>query len=569
MTNTKKKLKSKAKKQLKKAVALAAAAKAAPAIKSITGSGDYRPTQFARLKGRGDYAEDIGGALGRVAGGALGNLANKAWGGFKQLMGFGDYRARTAAHNAVYKKNPDLYRGGRFPMAMSAGANAVQFAGGPPRVQHREYVGPVYGGSGFVTRVYRIQPGQRGVNVLMPWGSSVASCFQQYKLHGMILEFVSTSSDYSATSALGSVMMSTLYDSTATPLASVLEIDNNDYTTMDKPSESFIHPIECATEETPVTVRYVRSSNQAETGNDSRWDDVGIFQLSTNGLIADSSTQIGELWCNYDIEFLKPALPDLHAGVTYYATFSGTANLTVADFTSNLQPSPENSLHVEIEPYDSGSGTCKFTLPVGYNGNYMAIFQMTNVAAYDTIGFTPQVIYQGSDISTIELFASPGPATNARCAASTTAVPSTIYGSAISITFFSTIAQSVANNFIKFQPFKTDGSSTPFTGTIWFIPVDNDIAPSSVGFSKILAKLGLRSSELSQLKKQLLQEGSAATSSASAPSAQETSQACHSRQSTGFDMEHVDDDMSASVHVPRALFAKMLEGASALPASSK
>jgi hypothetical protein len=144
----------------------------------------------------------------------------------------------------------------------------------------------------------------------------MADSFQQYRLHGMELYFESTCSNVSATTntALGTVMMSTQYEVTLQPQSSSQEILNSEYTTSEKPTENFYHPIECDPKQNAIAVLYTRIASAPQTS----FTDLGNFQVSTEGMQANG-VQIGKLWCTYDVELIKPTLPqEVNA---YYRNF--------------------------------------------------------------------------------------------------------------------------------------------------------------------------------------------------------------------------------------------------------
>jgi len=368
-----KKTEKKTKRKLKKAKAKerAAEAKKVVIMPVVTGKGDYKVNQFSKLRGKGDYFSDLGGnllgGLGRAIGSGLGGLAGTA---LKSITGMGDYRVKGAKSNSLSR----LYQSGSgTPFQMSE--VGAQFAGGPPRVQHREFIGSVVSPAvpgDFATTVYYIQPGLRGQGTLFPWAASIASCFEQYRLHGMILEYVSTSADYAATSGLGQVALSTVYDAGASPLASLSEILNNEWTTTAKPAVSFVHPIECASADNQVSLRFVRSGNTVSDA-DARLDDVGIFQVTTFGLSATAGTMIGELWATYDIEFYKPVLPDVRAGTTWHATnaiSSGAGGVYPWNSSTGLVISSGSSLPIVCSTTVNSS----IVMPAQFGGHYMVLF---------------------------------------------------------------------------------------------------------------------------------------------------------------------------------------------------
>lgn len=295
-------------KQVKKVKKVVKALKKVAAVEALAGTPaqkSLRANPAAKIRGKGDYITDllssighaglgIGSAVSSVAG--LGKSGGGGGGGIlgSLLSGFGDYRERAA-------------KGTYQPMQIGDGAG-----GGPgtfigaaaPRIRHREYIGNVFSSIDFKTTVYPIQI---GVNALFPWLSTMADSFQQYRIHGMELYFESTCSNVSATTdtRLGTVMMSTQYEVIKPPLSTTVAILNSEYTTSEKPTEDFYHPIECDPNKTTINNLYTRTKYLPQTS----FTDMGNFQVSTEGMQADG-VQLGKLWCTYDVELIKPTLPD-------------------------------------------------------------------------------------------------------------------------------------------------------------------------------------------------------------------------------------------------------------------
>jgi len=450
----------------------------------LTGHGDYIPTRFNRVKGHGGYISDAAGALGNHFGGGLGGLLGSVGGRlFEGITGMGDYRQRAQAQNEAYKKS------GAIDMApLNMGAMNVQFAGGTaPRVRHREFIGPVIGSTVFTTTIYRIQPGLRGVGVLFPWASSVANCFTQYKLHGMVLEYKTTSTNYSSQVGLGSVMMSTQYDAESSPLASQIAVDNNEFTTSDTPATSFIHPIECAADASSITVRYVQANNSSGGTDDERFNDVGIFQVSTIGQTDSAGLQVGELWASYDIEFLKPALPDLHAGTTYLASFSSVTN-NQCIYGSGVTASIDQGSSYPVQIGPSGGGS--FLLPVGYAGKYLLQWTWTLNGEIGVFGLPPFPQTWGPDVTSVKAFPSSAltefdssnilnvnQLDSTSQAYSDRDAAATAYGYQGAF-LFETIAESAGNNYIILAVPAWNGTGATATKSVYscvITAVDNDL----------------------------------------------------------------------------------------------
>lgn len=513
------------------------------AVKSITGSGDYRPTRFQRVRGRGDYFGDFLGGIGH----GVGSLIDGGKSLISKITGFGDYRNHGPSSNSLWANVR-----GPSEAPFNMGACSVQFAGAAPRVQHREFIMDVVAPANpraFTTTAFRIQPGLSGQQVLFPWGSSVAKCFQQYKMHGCILEFVSTSSDFSSDSALGEIMMSTQYDANAPALTSVLAVNNNEFTTVQKPSVSFYHPLECASKDSPVTVRYVRSNNTSEDGSDDRLDDVGLFQLSTNGLTASAGTVVGQLWVTYDIEFLKAELPDLHVGTSAAMQWAGTPGSS--GYVSPLGPSsaqaqlmPGSSLPISRVDYHT------LQMPGGYNGNYLLLCcsQLSLVASSGTWSIAPSF---GADITPIELFKS----------ATTNGYGSSFFARGSQATMFafafSTIAENEvpAANQIVLNYTSDVTVENAFAWTTFVVPLDNDLRNVLSTLSK---QPGIQDL-LRELVAAELKQQSRASARPGTP---------HPVAYASEDEEEHGIELEESVYLPRGKFSSLLSMASAASAAS-
>ena len=234
----------------------------------------------------------IGGYFGGPTGAAFGASLGKGAGALiKKVTGFGDY---TVSKNVL--------------MGMPGDPPSVEnIHSGPGMVlRHREYLGDIYTSptvGAFKLDSFPVNP---GVSKTFPWGSTIARNFEEYTLEGVIFEFKSTSSDAlnSTNTALGTVIMSTDYDSADSTFSDKYQMLQNHFTNSCKPSMSCMHPIECAKGVTTLTQRYVRG-DVVPTGTDIRLADWCHFQIATQGFQA-ANVQIGELWVTYQIALYKP-----------------------------------------------------------------------------------------------------------------------------------------------------------------------------------------------------------------------------------------------------------------------
>jgi hypothetical protein len=278
-------------------------------LKSSSGHVTYLPLRVikpapprpATVRGRGNYqlkypgvgkaiGESIGAPFGMSAlGGLIGNGAHHL---LKYVTGFGDYR--------VYGNS--LMGGGMTPPQIinSVNRNGVI-------MRHREYIADILCTTAFTIQTFDINP---ALATSFPWLSQVADSFEQYQFRGLIFEFKSLSSDSvvstNATAGLGAVIMATQYNSISPVFPDKKTMENYEFANSAKPSECFIHPIECKRSATPVDLLYCRTG-AIPTGSDQRLYDLGQFSIATSGMQSSTGT-CGELWATFEVELYKPKL---------------------------------------------------------------------------------------------------------------------------------------------------------------------------------------------------------------------------------------------------------------------
>jgi hypothetical protein len=218
------------------------------------------------------------------------NLAARAaTEGINAIRGFGDYEVM----------------GNSLGIKGTAGAGVPAFSvPNSHRVVHRECLGTVTSpGTGFtLLKKLVVNPSDPRT---FPWLSSIAKNYISYIVHGMVFIFESNSSEYAATSGLGSVCLATRYDPREDDYQSFVEMQNSQFAISSKPSQNIIHPIECAPRFQPTDTFYVRRGNESETTY--MYDKCKTY-LGVEGLSAAAGTVIGRIWVTYDIEFKSPAL---------------------------------------------------------------------------------------------------------------------------------------------------------------------------------------------------------------------------------------------------------------------
>lgn len=305
----------------------------------------------------------LGGALGTFLGGAPGGALGAALGGGAQelvrsITGFGDYKV---SHNSLMGDQDTV------PMFKSSSRSTM--------VYHREYIqdilsSPVAGA--FNMTSFSINPALAST---FPWLCEIAEQFEEYRIHGMIFEYKTTSSDAlnSTNTALGTVVLATQYNSLAVPFLNKQQMENYEFACSTKPSCSVIHPIECAYFENPTNILYTRTG-VVSTG-DLRLYDIGRFNIATVGMQA-ANVVLGELWVSYAVEFLKPRLTDSadvadHFSVPLPATmdashyFGTNGGLGVA----TIVPQPGSNFGVTLTD-------TTVTIPKWFSGNIIFSYQV-------------------------------------------------------------------------------------------------------------------------------------------------------------------------------------------------
>lgn len=249
----------------------------------------YEPAA-ARRRARPRRGRRRGGNLmGTLANGAMSLLGK----GISTLItGFGDYKV----------EGNSLMTGGIDPPTV---VNSVNNGG--VIIRHREYLQDIDASTPFSLLTLPINPGQIST---FPWLSSIAAHFEQYKFRGLLFEFKSLSSDSvlstATSSALGSIVMATQYNALSPPFPNKFVMENYEFANSSKPSISFIHPVECKRTDTTIVELYTRTG-APQVNSDLRLYDLGNFSIAAVGMQATSGVA-GELWCTYEVEFLKPKI---------------------------------------------------------------------------------------------------------------------------------------------------------------------------------------------------------------------------------------------------------------------
>jgi len=209
------------------------------------------------------------------------------------LVGFGDYEVNT---NSLVAQATHGDNGYAVPiMRNSKVANIFR---------HREFIGNVVSStSAFAHFEYDINP---GLDKTFPWAASLMNNYTNYRMRGLVFEFVSEASSYAAGPSLGYVAMATQYNPYDNVFTDKKAMLNSEYANSGRPSENLLHPIECAGNQISVCELTVRNRDLPSWA-DKRLYDIGRFTIAVGGQSV-SDVVIGELWATYELEAYFPRL---------------------------------------------------------------------------------------------------------------------------------------------------------------------------------------------------------------------------------------------------------------------
>jgi len=247
------------------------------------------------VKNQTPFAE-AGGHLGSMLG--YKDLGRNVGGFIGRILGRGDYTTNFAD----VKSN----------QLLSAPVPAFGNQGGTV-ITHREFIADVIGKQSFTSTAYPINPGMQNT---FPWLAAMGENYEEYEILGLIFEFKSMSGDSvgSTTTNLGTVIMATQYNADDPSFVSKQQMENYEFAVSGKPSESFMHALECKPHSTALSNLYIRTGS-LPAGQDYRFSDFGNFTLAVVGQQVDGSN-LGELWVSYKIALKKPKLTNnVYAGV--------------------------------------------------------------------------------------------------------------------------------------------------------------------------------------------------------------------------------------------------------------
>lgn len=290
-----------AKQQQKKGVKRQQQQQRKPKQGKIKGSGSYAvpiamlAAKVAKMLPKGTFesaGKNIGGRLGR---------------GLAGITGVGDYVVNDIVN----------------PTAPRRGGAHVQ------TISNVEYIRDVraFGDVNFKLTEFEVNAANPAV---FPWLSSVARLYTKYRFKQLLFEYRSTSTDYAATTALGSIVFAPQYNIDASSFTTKQQMEAASNAVSFKPSNNSMCGIECAAEDNNLKWYMVRSPAATPT----MFTDPLAFAYAIVGSSAAAGVGLGELWVHYTVDLLEPVLSDANLGidgkVDTFANYSTVAG-AVAD----------------------------------------------------------------------------------------------------------------------------------------------------------------------------------------------------------------------------------------------
>lgn len=304
----------------------------------------------------------------------VGQLISANWRRPQSYGRAGHYLKSYRAPRTYGKASNIMSRSMAYGQSFNTGALAMGNDDGQVCLKHREFLGVINSSQDFTTQIYELNP---GLSHTMPWASSIANNFQQYKIVNMAFEFVSTSATSlvsGTNTALGQVAIATQYDSIAPEFRNLNDMLNSQWATSTKISTDLVHPIESQRAQTPTQPLYTRAG---KAPGDIRLYDLGRTTVAVYGC-QSTGDQIGQIWISYEVCLYKPITYNLDGGNAESAFITCKRKITapVQDFGTNTPMGGEyfanyDNIGVTLDLTPTSQ---KIILPAGSSGYYQIVF---------------------------------------------------------------------------------------------------------------------------------------------------------------------------------------------------
>jgi hypothetical protein len=259
------------------------------------------------------------------------------------------------------------------------GGPRVRSSNGTVKIQHREYIGDLYGSPVFEVDKFAINP---GLKQTFPWLSFMGNLYESYSVDKMNIIFETEA----PTSAPGTVILAVDYDASDEAPKSKLQVMNYRHT-VKGPTWSEQLVFKAAPQDLKKRKQFLTRSGNLPSGSSLPIYDVCNLFVCKSG--QDSSNLIGGISIDYDITLYTPQIGDPNLMNVSWGLFKGTSNSAPAS-------SYEGTLAVSAASFGSTpSSTTAFTfnqsfkglLGVDLEGTDLGSTTVTGVSTLNILGY--------------------------------------------------------------------------------------------------------------------------------------------------------------------------------------
>lgn len=333
----------------------------------------------------------------------------------RSIGGLGTYGYTENPRNPFgrdYMSGGGVHGYGDYNVTKNSLLDRIDVGVSPPRVRntnmgeatiinHREYLGDLYSGSGtptaFTLQTFSLNPGN---SLLFPFLGTIAHKFQEWEARGILFELKTLSSDYAAALSMGSMFMAADYNSLSPAPSSKIALENMEYADSCKPSRSLIMPIECDPKISTNTHLNV-ADNENYEGGDRRLFDLCNVYIGSQG-VPTAATPIAEIWVTYEIALFKPIIQNgsTDEGIqSLHVNMSGITSAKPFGTAQSIVNGSSSGFSVDA----SSDVDCRVYFPP-VEGTYLFVWQASYIPLIEAIvPIFPVLSYSGS-VSTVNNF---------------------------------------------------------------------------------------------------------------------------------------------------------------------
>jgi len=310
----------------------------------------------------------------------IGSLVGKGVTSLSKWLGFGAY---------TIDKNTVIGAGGTVPSMHSTNDSII--------VRHREYVGDVNSTTTYASTSLPLNPGLVGT---YPWLGRIAQSFQQYRILGMVVEYIPEVSEVSANEiSLGVVALTAQYRTDLPAYPSLLVALESEFAVSGKPNCPLNLAIECSPKQSAYNSWFVRTGG-VPSGEDTKlYDFVDLVVIANNQ--QTSNVVLGQIWLSYEIELMRPTSfldpPAQQFSVHIFSSVPTSASpLASGAITGYVNPNGSTLIGGTATQqaandgfsFATGSNSCGVVLPRGLTGIFFAQFNCVGGSTASVVGDT-------------------------------------------------------------------------------------------------------------------------------------------------------------------------------------